>query len=242
MEKSRDDNDLLTHFVHQVLVSDALQTKPWKNLVSWREQLQAFLNLVPCVGGLIAQELELSINSFSEYKANEFLRKFFCFICEVGDLSEKERVKFINEVELKAEDSAGNVIMGIVDRLDNINKEKVLANLVKARINNKISIQDFFRLSSMLERIPYIDLMHLINYTEDYYDNEGDSELLFSCGALHLSIIDSDRGNKYRLSKLGGKLLRFGLVVDVKEVYYKGTKVEDIPKPITQQWLEENTK
>ena len=94
MEKSRDNNDLLTHFVHQVLVSDALQTKPWNKFFSWKEQIHALLNLVPDTGGLIAQELELLINSFKEYKANEFLRKFFCFICEVGDLNEKERLKF----------------------------------------------------------------------------------------------------------------------------------------------------
>lgn len=249
MEKSRDDNYLLSNFVHQVLVSDALQTKPWNKFFSWKEQIRALLNLVPDTGGLIAQELELLINSFKEYKANEFLRKFFCFICEVGDLNEKERLKFIEEVESKAEDSGGNVIMGIVDRLDNINKEKILANLVKARIQNNISIQDFFRLSSMLERIPYIDLMHLINYTEDYYDNEGDSELLFSCGALHLSIIDSDRGNKYILSKLGGKLLRFGLDMDVIEPAILGTKVayievderniisvEDLEKQLDSAW------
>lgn len=54
--------------------------------------------------------------------------------------------------------------------LDNINKQKNLANLTKARINGQISIEDFFRLSNMLERIPYVDLESLHNYIENYYD------------------------------------------------------------------------
>ena len=44
----------------------------------------------------------------------------------------------------------------------------------------EISIEDFFRLSSMLERIPYVDLAKLELYNQDFYDDEGDSELLFA--------------------------------------------------------------
>ena len=80
MEKSRDDNYLLSNFVHQVLVSDALQTKPWNKFFSWKEQIHALLNLVPDTGGLIAQELELLINSFKEYKANDNERKDRFFV------------------------------------------------------------------------------------------------------------------------------------------------------------------
>lgn len=118
--------------------------------------------------------------------------------------------------------------MGLVDRIDNINKEKILANLVKAKVVNEISVDDFFRLSSMLERIPYVDLVKLELYNKDYYDEDGDSELLFATGALQQSIIDAEGGNKYVLSKLGKKLLIFGLHIEVSDIQLVGTKVANL--------------
>ena len=79
-------------------------------------------------------------NSVAEYKAYEFFRKFTCFICELGELTDTQRNEFVSEVEEVAEDASGNVIMGLVDRLDNINKEKILANLVVAKGFNKPAI------------------------------------------------------------------------------------------------------
>lgn len=116
----------------------------------------------------------------------------------------------------------------MVDRLDNINKEKVLANLVKAKVTYKISIEDFFRLSSMLERIPYVDLVKLKLYLNDYYDEDGDSELLFATGVLQQSVIDANDDNKYVLSKLGKKLLKYGLGIAVSDIQPKGTKVSNL--------------
>lgn len=44
----------------------------------------------------------------------------------------------------------------------------------------------------MLERIPYVDLAKLELYNQDFYDDEGDSELLFATGVLQQSVIDAD--------------------------------------------------
>ena len=141
------------------------------------------------------------------------------------DVTAEERVKFADEIQEKANDHAGNVLMGMIDRLDYIPKEQVLASLIKARIHQFISVEDFFRLSSMLERIPYVDLEHLGNYQEGYYDESGDSELLYSTGALQLASIDQDKGNKYVLSLLGEKLMMYGLQKPVKTNRTKGTSL-----------------
>lgn len=119
----------------------------------------------------------------------------------------------------------GMFLMGMIDRLDYIQKEQVLASLIKARIHQFISVEDFFRLSSMLERIPYVDLEHLGDYQEGYYDESGDSELLYSTGALQLASIDQDQGNKYVLSLLGEKLMIYGLQKPVKTNRTKGTSL-----------------
>lgn len=124
----------------------------------------------------------------------------------------------------------------MVDRLDNINKQNILANLTKARISSIISIEDYFRLSSMLERIPYVDFKFLPLYQEPHYEENGDTEL-FSTGVLQIAVIDVNDNNKYILSDLGKKLVIHGLGKNIDIKLGKGTEValntmskEDIDK------------
>ena len=232
------DNEIIKQIVSNSIVSSAVVAKSKFDYINWWDQLCAIVSAIPCVGGSLSTEIQSIKNSVAEYKAYEFFRKFTCFICELGELTDTQRNEFVSEVEKVAEDASGNVIMGLVDRLDNINKEKILANLVIAKGKGEISIEDFLRLSSMLERIPYVDLAKLELYNQDYYDDEGDSELLFATGALQQSVIDEEDGNKYVLSKLGRKLLKYGLRVEVSDSQPRGTKVASldwneagVPKP-----------
>lgn len=174
-------------------------------------QIKAGVNMIPVFGGAIAQEIQ----NIQNYRDSEFFRKYVAYIYEMKDTSAEGREKFIEEIQEKAKDYPGNVISSMVDRMDNINKEAILAKLSIARINGLISIEEFFRLSSMLERIPYVDLLELPNYQQDYYDESGDTELLFTSGALIQSVLDAQEGDKYVLSKLGMKLLRFGLGIQI---------------------------
>ena len=222
------DNKLMQDIVSGSLISSAIEPRSKTSFASWWDHFSAIVSAIPIVGGALSVEIQSVRDSAADYQAYEFFRKFTCFICELGELTDTQRNEFVSEVEKVAEDASGNVIMGLVDRLDNINKEKILANLVIAKGKGEISIEDFFRLSSMLERIPYIDLTKLELYNRDYYDDEGDSELLFTTGALQQSVIDAEEGNKYVLSKLGRKLLRFGLGLEVADMQPIGTKVASL--------------
>lgn len=206
-----------------ILVPDLDKKQPWQAHTDWIGQICAIVNLIPVCGGAIAQEIQSTINAVSNYKAAEFLRKLTCFVCNLGEMSDEQRQQFVDEIEQAAEDSAGNVILGIVDRLDSIHKQKILANLVKSKALGFISVQDFFRLSSALERIPYVDIEQLPNYCKDYYDPNGDTELLFASGVLVQTLADIE-GNKYRLSALGVKLMTLGLQVNVEVKEARGTK------------------
>ena len=200
---------------------------------TWFDQFKAFVNLVPWVGGFSAQEIQ----NIQDYKESEFCRKYTAYIYSLEPHSEADREKFCEDVESQALDFSGNVIMGIVDRLDNINKQCVLANLTSAKIKGQISIEDFFRLASMLERIPYVDLRELLKYGRPYYDESGNTELLFATGALRLAILDGENNNsKYVLSALGQKLIEFGFKTPIS-VEFDGLKIglptatdEDIDK------------
>lgn len=214
----------LNKFVRDIILAPDLDKKqPWQEHTDWIGQICAIVNLIPGLGGAIAQEIQSTINAVSNYKAAEFLRKLTCFVCNLGEMTDEQRQQFVDEIEQVAEDNAGNVILGIVDRLDSIHKQRILANLVKAKGLDFISVQDFFRLSSALERIPYVDIEQLPNYCKDYYDPNGDTELLFASGVLVQTLADIE-GNKYRLSALGVKLMTFGLQVNVEVKEARGTK------------------
>lgn len=186
-------------------------------------QIKAFVSLIPYVGGMAAEELQ----RYYDCKDDEFFRKFTRFLLGMTETSEEERSRFADDIQNKADDYSGNVILGMVDRLDNINKEAVLAKLSVARMHDAISIDDFFRLHSLLERIPYVDLKELPKYQEPFYDDNGDTELLFATGALELVTIDSKGGsNKYVLSRLGEMLLRWGFNIHLEIEHGKGTNVE----------------
>ena len=199
--------------------SDYLKSKSF-----WKEQLYAVINLIPEYGGFIAKEIEVIIDGISNYKDKELFRKFTLYIYGIADTDMSSRQKFAEEIEEKAKDSAGNVLMGMIDRLDNINKQTILANLTKSRINGDISIEDFFRLYTLLERIPYVDLNDLQKYKEDFYDSNGATEFLFSTGALQQSVIDADGDDKYVLSKLGLMLLIHGLRIDLPSTVKSNVK------------------
>ena len=190
---------------------------------STKEKTFALLKLL---SGDVVGAVESEMQAITDYKEGEFFRKYVRFLYELVDTTVEERHQFIEEVHEKAEDYSGNVIFGIVDRMDNINKEQILARLTVAKIHSWISIEEFFRLSSMLERIPYVDLKLLPKYKEPYYDESGDTELLYATGVLEIHTIDYNGSNKYILSILGEKLLLFGCGVKLDMKRGKGTNVE----------------
>lgn len=214
--------DKINNFVSETFTKvESTKLKPLTSIKGWMEQLKAIANLVPIAGGTLAQEIQI----LQDYRDSEFFRKYTEYILGMADATEKQRMNFAAEITKKADDYAGNVIAGMVDRLDNINKEKILANLTIARIEDKISIDTFFRLASVLERIPYIDIAKLDSYIVPYYDTDGDTELLYSTGVLRLVKL-SEEGDTYTLSPLGVKLLRFGLRKDVDVQNVIGTSVD----------------
>ena len=158
----------------------------------------------------------------------EFYRKLLALIYGIKDLKPNDIKSFMDEVENNAKDFSGCVITHLVNKTDNVNKATILANLIKSRVENEITIHDFFRLSSMLDRIPYIDLNELEKYQKAYYDDSGDTELLYATGALKLDTIDAQEENLYILSELGRKLLKYGMLRSAHVDNHGGTSVNGL--------------
>lgn len=214
----------LSNIVEQSLNSFSIEKIAAIKNGAVKDQILAVLKLL-CEDYLGATESE--IQAIIGYQESEFFRKYATYLLGLVETSPEDRHVFAEEIQKKAEDSAGNVISGMVVRLDNINKETVFAKLSVARIHGAISTEDFFRVYSLLERIPYVDLKHLPRYKEPFYDESGDTELLFATGALEIETIGSKGGsNKYKLSRLGELLLRWGFNIHLELEHGKGTNVE----------------
>ncbi len=212
----------LSIIVEQSLKSESLlELKDAKKTILY-EPIFAVIKLIT---GDVIGSVESIVKGITDYKEREFFRKYAIYLFELVDTTQEERHKFCQEVQEKADDTSGNVILGIVDRLDNINKETILGKLTLAKIHGFISIEDFFRLCSLLERIPYVDLKELPRYKEPFYDENGDTELLYSTGALVLHTLDSNGSSKYILSLLGEKFILWGLGIHIEIEREQGTNV-----------------
>lgn len=213
----------LSNIIEQSLNSVHLEKLTKVKAGTVKEQIIAILKFL-CKDYLGAAESELQV--ILDYKESEFFRKYTRFLMGMVETSVDERHKFAEDIQRKSEDSSGNVILNMVDRLDNIHKETVLAKLSVAQIHGVISIENFFRLHSLLERIPYVDLKLLPQCKEPFYDESGDTELLYATGALELASIDADGGtNKYVLSRLGEMLLRWGFNINIELEHGKGIRL-----------------
>lgn len=193
-----------------------------------KEALIGAFNCIPVLGGVVSSYLQIAKSNRETYLEMEFYRKLLALIYGIKDLKPNDIKSFMDEVENNARDFSGCVITHLVNKTDNVNKATILANLIKSRVENEITIHDFFRLSSMLDRIPYIDLNELEKYQKAYYDDSGDTELLYATGALKLDTIDAQEENLYILSELGRKLLKYGMLRSAHVDNYGGTSVNGL--------------
>lgn len=193
-----------------------------------KEALIGAFNCIPVLGGVVSSYLQIAKSNRETYLEMEFYRKLLALIYGIKDLKPNDIKSFMDEVENNARDFSGCVITHLVNKTDNVNKATILANLIKSRVENEITIHDFFRLSSMLDRIPYIDLNELEKYQKAYYDDSGDTELLYATGALKLDTIDAQEENLYILSELGRKLLKYGMLRSAHVDNHGGTSVNGL--------------
>jgi hypothetical protein len=115
-------------------------------------------------------------------------------------------------------------LLTCLDKLDNLNKASIMANLLSACARGELQAASFLRLTTSLSQVPYVDLMTLDKYITDYED-AGSSEMLVASGLVSKTIIDGGdfQGNgesKYGLTKNGEDMLQCGL--KAREFTYNG--------------------
>lgn len=171
------------------------------------------LGLLPIAGDVAEGAIDIAL----DIRDATFFRNFIAYLFELKDCTDVDREKFLDEVEEAAKDYSGNVIAGMISRIDNINKGMLLANLTKAKMAKSISIEDFFRLTAVTERIPFPDFKYLAEFVEKNYVPGGVSELLLSAGVISQTSIDENENHDwFELSPIGTKLMKYGFGTNVE--------------------------
>jgi len=205
------------------------------------------LGLFPIVGGI----MKVAAKGYCSFTDYNLLRKLYRFLKEIENYDTAAIKKFIDEIKSFAEDDSAHILLDMVDKIDNINKSKILANLVEAKLNKLIDIEDFFRLSNVLQRIPYSDFVHLKEFKDPNFVPGGVTYAFSSVGVISLSIIDEEKPeSNFLLTALGKKFLKYGLKENIDDtddfgsigVIREETTGEDIEKMFEKKRYEEENR
>lgn len=148
-------------------------------------------------------------------QAYRLAKKVYLFLYHTKEIDAEKKRKFVEEyIESNQEDGI-DALLSVIDQLDNQNKVGIMTNLLKAKVDEVITIYEFNRLVACLQRIPYSDILKLKDYKDHHYE-PGVTEVLYAAGVLYLSHEDFEEDtNKYKLNYNGVQLLKYGLEVDV---------------------------
>lgn len=143
-------------------------------------------------------------------KEKIFEKKVIEFLYHLDHFASNEKVQFVLRIkeDKKFERKVGEHLLIVLDRIDDINKTKILAKLFASYISSKIEYDLFLRFSSIMDKIFLPDLNKLplyrkISSSEDSFV----SSSLESQGLVYASVIGGD-GNKYSITELGELLLK----------------------------------
>ena len=158
-----------------------------------------------------------------------FAKKVLKFLFALKDTTSKQRSAFLLELEGETGQKPGEVLIMLLDRLDNMKKPLIIANLLKSRINEEISIADFLKCSHIIDKGYLPDLKNL----EGYYNVRGYpkglylrevSESLYNLGLLDIThqvekndknmfsrALVSQNNDKYKINRIGSVLYKNGI-------------------------------
>ena len=167
-------------------------------------------------------------------------RKIYRFMFNLRDTTPEQRQEFARKYCEKNKENTALALLDIIEKLNNGHTVPVVCNLMKAVINEEITIAQFNRLVVALQRTSYTDLIQLEKY-ENEYDEDGLSDALQAAGLIYQSTYDAgsyDSGEnncKFQLSPNGFLMLRYGF--NMKDVY-EGPRFTEVNAGLTLETYE----
>lgn len=98
-----------------------------------------------------------------------FAKKILTFLSSLKDIPNEKRQLFINKLNQKKgfKQKLGETVIVLLEKIDNLEKPIIIGNLFKAYILEKISIEEFTKISSSVSRVDINDLMKFARYKEE---------------------------------------------------------------------------
>lgn len=146
-------------------------------------------------------------------------RKVYRFLYNLQDTTPEERQKFSRKYCESNQENTSLALLSVLDQLNNGNMVPIICRLIKAVINEQVTIQQFNRLIMAMQRTAFTDLIQLPKYTNEY-NEEGLSDALLAAGLIYQSTIDGGSfetgtsDNKFRISPNGYLLLKYGFMYE----------------------------
>lgn len=151
-----------------------------------------------------------------------FLRKIVRFSNELSLTTPEERIDFSNQFNSEKEtERLGETLMLILDRVDDVEKPKIIGRLMAAAVRNQVPLKKILRSCAIVNRCYMQDLEILKDFVEgpQFHDVRPIAESLLAVGVLtsggfdggNLGVEDSRSGTIYYLSEYGELLREYGL-------------------------------
>lgn len=168
------------------------------------------------------------------FRDRNYLKKIYKFLFELKDISQKDREEFSKSISASSKkvNDFFEKLLYLIDRLDDIEKAEIVGKLFSSLIKEKIKVDDFLRIASMIDKAFIGDLKYLdFRYGDDkkmtkeerlqYFRNIDESLIktsLINEGLLDLEEIPRQTTHggstkptkRYKLSKMGDLLIKFG--------------------------------
>lgn len=170
-----------------------------------------------------------SQETYNAFKAYTFCKKTYSFIVTTKSIPRQALDDFFKEYSDYSGDDGYELLLSVIDKIDNTNKVKVIANLMKAKIAELISMEDFIRLISALQITPYVDLDKLSSYINGRKEGK-DSYSLQAAGLISQITYDAEGPGKFQLNDNGLLMVKYGLNIEVKSFNREFTKIEGMLK------------
>jgi len=158
-----------------------------------------------------------------------FAKKVFSFLNQIKEIPLEERKVFIEKLESKKEfrQKVGEKLIFLIERLDDLEKPEIIGRLFKATIKEKITYDEFLRLSLIVDKAFMPDLLILkrtitnqLAYnqiTKEHFATIGIMSIEYKEKPLNRVLLNFESNSdklleiKYQLNDLGKKLIKYGL-------------------------------
>ena len=195
-----------------------------------------FLDLIPILKWIVKPQ-----EAIQDFRNLVFCKKIYRFLVFTCRFSKQQIADFFEEYSNASQENGYETMLLVLERLDNYNKVDVMANLLKAKVDGKLSIDNFIRLTSSLQIVPYVDLRRLPDYLESIGIRH-DTYMLLAAGLLYQSAIGVDGvgredSNHYQLNDNGLLFVQYGLGIDISSYVKSEAPIQSLSEEeIEDSW------